>query len=105
MIWVALHFNTSGYHKIVTVYEQAIIAMNVIFIIADDLRTELSLYGRSHIISSNIDRLGSQCTTFDRAYTQVPVCFPSRHSILTGLRPDTLEIHTVRTCSDIILRH
>lgn len=68
--------------------------MNILFVMADDLRTELSTYGREYVISPNFERLSARGMTFDRAYTQVPVCFPSRHSILTGLRPDTMRIHT-----------
>jgi iduronate 2-sulfatase len=67
---------------------------NVVFMMADDLRTELSCYGRTHVISPNFDRLSRHGVTFNHAYNQVPVCFPSRHSLLTGLRPDTLQIQT-----------
>ena len=67
---------------------------NLLFLIADDLRPELNIYGRKHAITPNFDRLASNGVVFDRVYNQVPVCFPSRHSILTGLRPDTTGITT-----------
>jgi len=67
---------------------------NIIFIMSDDLRTDLSIYNRKHIISPNFERLARRAVVFDRAYNQLPVCFPSRHSMLTGLRPDSLGIHT-----------
>ena len=60
---------------------------NVLFIAVDDLRPELNFYGKSHIISPNLDKLASQSLVFDRAYCQVPVCGASRASLLTGLRP------------------
>jgi iduronate 2-sulfatase len=31
---------------------------NILFIAVDDLRPELNCYGRTHIVSPNIDRLG-----------------------------------------------
>jgi arylsulfatase A-like enzyme len=65
-------------------------SLNVIFIMSDDLRTDLSIYGRKHIISPNFERLAKRSVVFDKAYNQLPVCFPSRHSMLTGLRPDTI---------------
>jgi len=67
---------------------------NLLFIMADDLRPDLPSYGRNHVIAPNFDRLSKRSMTFDRAYNQLPVCFPSRHSILTGLRPDTTGILT-----------
>ena len=47
---------------------------NVLFIMVDDLRPELSLYGQNQIISPNIDALGASGVTFNRAYCNVPVC-------------------------------
>lgn len=60
---------------------------NVLFIMVDDLRPELSLYGQNQIISPNIDALGASGVTFNRAYCNVPVCGASRASLLTGVRP------------------
>lgn len=60
---------------------------NVLFIIVDDLRTELNCYGKSQIISPNIDKLANNGLVFNRAYVQNPVCGASRCSILSGLRP------------------
>ena len=60
---------------------------NVLFIMVDDLRPELSLYSQNQIISPNIDALGASGVTFNRAYCNVPVCGASRASLLTGVRP------------------
>lgn len=60
---------------------------NVLFIMVDDLRPELNIYGQSQIISPNIDALANSGVTFNRAYCNVPVCGASRASLLTGLRP------------------
>lgn len=65
---------------------------NVLFMMTDDLRPELSVYGRPHAITPNFERLARRSVIFDRAYAQVPVCFPSRHSLLTGLRPDSSDV-------------
>ena len=67
---------------------------NVLFMMSDDLRTDLSIYGRAHVISPNFERLAKRAVVFDRAYNQLAVCFPSRHSMLTSIRPDTTGIHT-----------
>jgi iduronate 2-sulfatase len=66
---------------------------NVLFIMADDYRPELASYG-SPALTPSLDRLAKRAVQFDRAYCQQAVCNPSRSSMLTGLRPDTLGLYT-----------
>ncbi|XP_077588827.1 iduronate 2-sulfatase [Stigmatopora nigra] len=62
---------------------------NVLFIIADDLRTSLGCYGDILVKSPNIDQLASKSHVFLNAFAQQAVCAPSRTSMLTSRRPDT----------------
>lgn len=70
---------------------------NVLFIIADDLRTSLGCYGDSVVKSPNIDQLASHSHVFLNAYAQQAVCAPSRTSLLTSRRPDTTRLYDFKS--------
>ncbi len=59
---------------------------NVLFIAIDDLANDCTY-------TPHIDRLAASGVRFDRAYNQIPLCNPSRASVLTGRRPDATQVY------------
>jgi len=70
---------------------------NVLFLAVDDLRASLGCFGDRYAITPNIDALARQGTLFRHAYCQQAVCNPSRQSLLTGRRPDTIRVWDMKT--------
>jgi len=69
---------------------------NVLFIAVDDLKPLIQSFGSANVLTPNIDKLAQQGTVFTKAYSQYPVCGPSRMSILTGLRPESNGIMNLK---------
>jgi len=65
---------------------------NILFIAIDDLRPELGTYGSEIAVTPNLDKLASDGLQFDRAYCQQAICSPSRASLMTGARPETINV-------------
>lgn len=80
-----------------SIYSHDITQTNLLFIMFDDLRPELSIYGRKHMITPNFERLASKSIVFDNAYTHIAVCNPARDALLTGLRPDTIGTYAFQS--------
>ena len=70
---------------------------NVLVFYIDDLRAELGCYGSETAITPNIDNIANDGVMFNKAYVQQAICAPSRMSMLTGLRPETLGIYSIFT--------
>jgi len=60
--------------------------VNVLFIAIDDLANDCT-----H--TPHIDRLAASGVRFNHAYNQIPLCNPSRASVLTGRRPDATQVY------------
>ncbi|MHB1033949.1 MAG: sulfatase-like hydrolase/transferase [Pirellulales bacterium] len=70
---------------------------NVLLICVDDLKPLLHCYGTPIIQSPSIDRLADRGVLFECAFANQAVCAPSRNSLMTGFRPQTLGIYDLGT--------
>lgn len=64
---------------------------NIVLILIDDLGwKDLGCYGGEHAETPRIDALGAESLRFSQAYSNCPVCSPSRAAIMTGKSPARL---------------
>ena len=65
---------------------------NVLYVVIDDLRIDLPMYGQAQVHAPNLAKLAREGLVFDSAYCNQPVCSPSRNSFMSGRRPSTTKI-------------
>ena len=67
---------------------------NILWICTDQQRFDtIHALGNPHIRTPNLDRLVGEGVAFTNAYTQSPICTPSRACFLTGCYPSTLHVN------------
>ncbi|XP_025830062.1 iduronate 2-sulfatase isoform X2 [Agrilus planipennis] len=66
---------------------------NILFLVVDDLRPSLQVYGDQNSYTPNINKLAAKSYLFTKAYAQQALCAPSRNSFLTSRRPDSLHLY------------
>jgi len=70
---------------------------NILWIVADDLGTDLGCYGDSLIYTPNLDQLANEGVKYNHFYTVTAVCSPSRSTMITGMYPTSIKCHQHRT--------
>jgi len=67
-------------------------AKNVLYMVSDDARPELPMYGQDYIQAPNLAKLAARGLTFMHAYCQQSICSPSRNSFMSGHRPAVTKV-------------
>src|SRR6185312_10323860 len=63
---------------------------NVLFVIADQWRAQaFGFAGDPNVKTPNLDSFERECVNFTQAVAGMPVCSPTRATLLTGQRPQT----------------
>ncbi len=67
---------------------------NIVLILADDLGwADTSLYGHTRLYQTpSLERLAKRGMTFTRAYSDSPLCSPTRAALMTGMSPARIGI-------------
>ena len=71
--------------------------LNVLWLIIDDQSPWHSIYGNDLVKTPHIDKLANRGVLFTRAYSESPVCSPSRSALITGSHAIRLGTHDHRS--------
>ncbi|RUA26863.1 MAG: sulfatase, partial [Bacteroidetes bacterium] len=70
---------------------------NILFIMVDDLKPTIKVFGDNFAKTPVMDKLASTGFVFQSNYVQQAVCAPSRASVMTGWRPDRTQVTDLHT--------
>ncbi len=70
---------------------------NILWILIENIGPEFSCYGYPLVQTPNIDKLASEGIIYANAFTNNPVCSPSRTSLITGMYPNAIGGHHHRS--------
>jgi arylsulfatase A-like enzyme len=70
---------------------------NILWIVADDLGTDLGCYGENNVRTPQLDQFESEGTRYSNFFTVTAVCSPSRSALITGMYPVSINAHQHRT--------
>ncbi|VGO15759.1 Arylsulfatase [Pontiella desulfatans] len=73
---------------------------NMIWIMAEDMGTDLECYGMAGVKTPNLNRMAEEGMLFTRAYCANPICSPSRSSMMVGAHQTSFNAHHHRSNRD-----
>ena len=70
---------------------------NIIWIMAEDMSTDLETYGMSNVKTPNLNKMASEGVRFDNAFVTNPICSPSRSAMMVGTHQIVTNSHHHRS--------
>ncbi len=70
---------------------------NILWIVSEDNSPWLGCYGDSIATTPNLDKLAAEGILFTNAYSNAPVCAPSRNTLITGIYSPALGTQHMRS--------
>ena len=66
---------------------------DIVFVIFDDLAAFSNILGEMSEVMPNLHNFSNSSLNFENAYANVPICNPSRASLLSGTYPETSKVY------------
>jgi len=66
---------------------------NILWVYIEDINPWFGCYGDKTVHTPNMDKLARDGVLFERCYTPVSICSPTRSSLITGRMPTTIGVH------------
>jgi len=76
---------------------------NIIWLMAEDMSTDLACYGLPNVKTPNLDRMASEGVRFDNAFVTNSICSPSRSAMIVGTHQVKTNTHNHRSNRDVAL--
>lgn len=73
---------------------------NIIWLMAEDMGTDLECYGTPGVQTPNLNRLAEEGAIFNKAYCPNPICSPNRSSMMVGAHQTVFNAHHHRSNRD-----
>ncbi|MEN8703392.1 MAG: sulfatase [Polaribacter sp.] len=70
---------------------------NIIWIMAEDISTDLETYGMSDVKTPNLNKMASEGVRFNNAFVTNPICSPSRSAMMVGTHQIITNSHHHRS--------
>ncbi|CAA6676277.1 MULTISPECIES: sulfatase [unclassified Lentimonas] len=76
---------------------------NIIWLMAEDMGTDLECYGTAGVRTPNLNRLAAEGARFTKAYCANPICSPNRSSMMVGVNQTRINAQHHRSNRDVPL--
>jgi arylsulfatase A-like enzyme len=70
---------------------------NILWIVSEDNSPLIGAYGDTFATTPNIDQLAAEAVRYTNAFSNAPVCAPSRSTIITGMYASSLGTENMRS--------
>lgn len=76
---------------------------NIIWIMAEDMSTDLECYGMPNVKTPNLNKMAAEGIRFNNAFVTNPICSPSRSSMMIGTHQIKTNTHNHRSNREVPL--